>query len=313
MAVTTDGVGNYFSGNEAIAVNHTQLINDITSAFGTLNCSFDFSSDYNLAWRAAPADELLNQAISNSVVNLNTGGALTTGARWHTQIAFGIGSVSNCVLYFMNGSAGMTGVITLEHNNVSGLSNNTIRTNLSGAKCWAVMTSRSFAMFQYKDASNYFFVSQGDPNLDNPTVTFPDNKFGIHILETGGIVSVGSFTVANFVSPALELYTESLCNYVTTPTSGSAGQSWEFIGRNRNPGFGNDGYGHGKMLNVVQMDTSALTGINIGDVVELNNITDSNLIIDGSAENRYIMVGRLGNVASNDKGGDGLFMRIKKA
>lgn len=315
MPLVTDGVGNYYIGSEGFGVDHATLVTELGLAFGALGVEHSFSSNYNVAWRPNIVEEILTPSINNTSVNMNTGVGdplITDGARFQAQIEFGTDSATNnCALGFMNGSAGTTGnALTLRHNGVSGLSNNDIRTNLANAQCWAVCNNRSLVMFQYVDDNNYFFIHQG--RLIDSVPSYPFDAETTHILNTGGQYSCFSYRNANFVSPALKQYTDTLCNYNHTPVSGSPGQSWKWVPRNELPGMSSDGDPIGVEHHVIQMDVPHLTGFTISDVTEVNNITLGSNTVDGSSENRFMMVGRLGNVTENDQGGDGLFMRVKK-
>lgn len=99
----------------------------------------------------------------------------------------------------------------------------------------------------------------------------------------------------------------AIANYVTTPTSGSAGDAWELFLRRQDNDFA-----IGRAPNLVQVDSTYMSAnsIAVGDIKNLDNITQGNDSIMGSTQDYFICVGRWDDSATGDQLGDGIFMRV---
>jgi hypothetical protein len=307
MAVTNDGVGNYFSGDNANGLIQADVQTDVASILTTLGLTFNRGTSNGVnVFSGRFAEETLTGALGTApTVPIIATQNVLDQARWMINVGGGISTTASFTPFILNSSNTDTEVTCRGINTL--ISPTNWNTNLySAAVGWAVLNNKSLSAFFYKDNNNYALTSVGEfSNLG--IYTAPQSIYGLFTgkyLGTKYSDFIGVNT-NNTVGRSL-LFTGANANYIHTPTSGSAAPAAAFVGRRAD-----NNYGIGNVPNIVKVKGDET--LTVGQFpIDLSNITQSNLDILGSTNNSFMCVGRLDSSVAGDDLGDYLLMRIKK-
>jgi hypothetical protein len=312
MAVTNDGFGNYFSGNQSTGVTASELLTDVQSILTTLSIPFFYnSSDAGQTIAYRPVLDSLTGSITAASAPLTTN-AVSTNARFNILL-FRANNISTNITTLINANSSNTSSVVTARLNTTGYTGTNLAINIAtGASCWACITANSVSYFYNKDVNNYLLISSGFLDNLGSAYSYPRNAFAFYTgkylgtkLSSFGTADTNQTTLINILKAgALDTQLAS-ANYPHLVASGSQGLN-SFLGLRRTD---ND-YMIGTIPNIIKAKSTA--GYAINDIVELNNITQGNNSILGSTNNTFKVVGRLDSTSANDDLGDFLLMRVKK-
>jgi hypothetical protein len=307
MAVTNDGVGNYFSGDNANGLIQVDLQTDIASALTTLGLTFNRgTSNGTCVFSGRFTDDDLTGALGTApTAPLLATTNVIDQARWMINAGSGVSSTASYTPFVLNNSTTNTEV-TCRGINTAVSPTNWNNNLFSASVGWAVVNNKSLTCFYFRDQNNYALISVGE--FSNIGIyTHPQSIYGLFSGRYLGTKysDFQSVDLNNTVGKTL-LFSGDNANYIHTPASGDPAPAAAFVGRRAD-----NNYGIGNVPNIVKV--KATETLTVGQFpIDLSNITQSNLDILGSTNNSFMCVGRLDSSASGDDLGDYLLMRIKK-
>lgn len=312
MAVSNDGFGNYFSGDEVGGVTNTVLQDNFISILNTLGVSYVKETDGNATFSIRPSGDTLTGTQGTPAL-FAASANITNQSRINIYVGGRTGNASPSCFFVLNSSTNDTEISI--RGDSTGQPVNSWFSNLHNSSVnWAVVTNKSFTWFSYLSSSFYILVSCGvlDNNIEG-TTPFPNSLYGIYTGKYNGtklssfigITSNSSSARGILKAGALNTNLNS-ANYVHEVASGSSQVASHFGLRNSS-----NGYMIGTVPNIIKVkSTQSLT---VGQIpYDLDNLTQGNNSILGSTNDRFMVVGRLDSTGANDDLGDYLLMRVKK-
>lgn len=312
MAVTNDGFGNYFSGNEVEGVGNSILQTDFISILDTLGVSYVKETAGNATFAIRPSGDTLTGTQGTPTL-FTTSSNITDQSRINMYVGGRTGNASLSPMFILNSSTTNT-EINIRGDSTGQTINNWNANLHTSSTNWAVVTNKSFTWFSYLNSNYYILVSCGvlDNNIEANT-PFPNSLYGFYTGKYNGTklssfqgITANSSTARGLLkSGALDTNLNS-ANYIHEVSSGSSQVASHFGLRNSS-----NGYMIGTVPNIIKVkSTQSLT---VGQIpYDLDNLTQGNNSILGSTNDRFMVVGRLDSTGANDDLGDYLLMRVKK-
>jgi hypothetical protein len=303
MAVTTDGVGNYFSGSIAEGVTNLIFAQDINSMLNTLEIAkgtFGAEHRAHAIRFTHPNETIAGTITAPTSMELGTIQNQARAAFWVCMLS----GASASSVFLLNTAINDTEITIKGDASIATLTwGGNLIDHASSVK-WGVATANSINMFHYRDNSNYLLISVGIVANPGVAYSFPNHYYGLYTGKHNGTkyqtyISVqGGSSVAIANQRGGVIGSSTSMNYNLVQNAGIM-----LCRRNDN------NYAIGRYPNLVVIKNRE--GFAINKTVGLFNADNSSNIL-GSPENVYKLVGRLDSTVANDDAGYWIGMRIKK-